>query len=156
MRAIKYQSLPRVKGCCRLCGATITDKYRTSTCSAACAERVKMLCFPSQQRHAVWRRDHGVCRQCGMDTDKFKRIFHRLDYAAKQWLRVALGLPLHRIVSFWDMDHMLPVEQGGGVRPDMTVEQVLANLQTLCWWCHKAKTAAHAAERARRRRSGSP
>lgn len=54
MRAIRYQSLPRVKGCCRLCGATIAEKGRTSTCSPECAERIEILCFPSQQRHAVW------------------------------------------------------------------------------------------------------
>jgi len=47
--------------------------------------------------------------------------------------------------SYWDMDHIKPVEQGGGLCG-------LDNLQTLCQPCHKAKTARQAAERAAARK----
>ncbi len=41
----------------------------------------------------------------------------------------------------WEMDHMLPVSEGGGACG-------LENLRTLCWSCHAKETAALAARRA--------
>ena len=52
----------------------------------------------------------------------------------------------------WEIDHIVPVCEGGGVRPDMTVDDVLANLRTLCTGCHRAETRALAARRAMARR----
>jgi hypothetical protein len=36
--------------------------------------------------------------------------------------------------TFWDADHIRPVAEGGG-------ECGLDNMQTLCLWCHREKTA---------------
>lgn len=47
--------------------------------------------------------------------------------------------------SLWDADHTTSLEEGGSHQ--------IVNLQTLCWACHKAKTALHAARRAARRRA---
>jgi 5-methylcytosine-specific restriction endonuclease McrA len=44
----------------------------------------------------------------------------------------------------WELDHIVPLADGG--------THELANMQTLCRPCHRAKTAREAAERARRRK----
>jgi 5-methylcytosine-specific restriction endonuclease McrA len=44
-----------------------------------------------------------------------------------------LGVPLHRIKSLWDADHIVPVAEGGG-------ECDLHNLRTLCIPCHRRVT----------------
>lgn len=58
-----------------------------------------------------------------------------------------LGVPkgfhhLHR--RLWEMDHIVPVVEGGG-------SCGLANLRTLCLWCHRQETTALAQRRARAR-----
>jgi hypothetical protein len=57
-------------------------------------------------------------------------------------------------VANWEpeIDHIVPVSEGGGVRPDMSVAEVLANLRTLCHECHVVVTAALARRRAARKR----
>jgi 5-methylcytosine-specific restriction endonuclease McrA len=54
-----------------------------------------------------------------------------------------VGIDWHR-QTFWDADHMVPVEDGGGACG-------LDNYQTLCIPCHKSKTAEQAAQKAKRR-----
>ena len=41
--------------------------------------------------------------------------------------------------SFWELDHVVPLIDGGG--------HDLANLQTLCTPCHQRKTSAEAVDR---------
>ena len=61
-------------------------------------------------------------------------------------LAVALrSLTGDRHRTLWDMDHIVPVVEGGG-------ECDLDNLRTLCIWCHKRVTAELAARRAEERR----
>jgi len=48
-------------------------------------------------------------------------------------------------MTFWDADHMVEVVKGGG-------ECGLENMQTLCLWCHREKTARLARERAEARK----
>jgi len=55
------------------------------------------------------------------------------------------GIPSWR-KRFWDIDHIVPVVEGGG---DSGPE----NLRTLCLTCHKAETAKLSALRAERRRT---
>lgn len=62
----------------------------------------------------------------------------------KAWM-VEHGWPYTRIErgSLWDVDHILPVEHGGGGCG-------LENLRTLCVPCHKAATKKQAGQRSRR------
>lgn len=55
--------------------------------------------------------------------------------------------------TWWDMDHVRPVVEGGGVLDNASPEEVLGNLRTLCQPCHKRETAALAARRASVRRA---
>lgn len=43
-------------------------------------------------------------------------------------------------VGYWEMDHIIPVCEGGGLKPGMTIEEAMANLRTLCVKCHKTET----------------
>lgn len=56
--------------------------------------------------------------------------------------------------STWEMDHVQPCIEGGGADPNMTPEQILANLRTLCSTCHRRETAALARRRAAARQDG--
>lgn len=145
-------AFPVVKGRCRVCGTDKLEPYRQTTCSKACADRIKILCWPSEQRLRVQNRDHGVCDSCGCDTKKLKRIMRwaRLGWLAEANVLESIGFGrcIGR-VSFWDMDHRVPVSEGGGVTPDSTVDDVLANLRTLCLACHKDATKDLAGRRAR-------
>lgn len=153
-------------GRCRVCGKP-ARKGRRTTCSAECADRLLVLCHVSVQVWRVEKRDRGVCALCGWDTGTLRRIVEKrwqhgkadrwgyrpwgpvVDRDTRVWLR--------GIVGDWstEVDHIVPVCRGGGVRPDMTVEDVLANLRTLCAGCHKQETRRLAGERATARRDAS-
>jgi hypothetical protein len=148
------------RGLCRVCLQPV-GKGRRTTCSAECADRLRVLCFWNVQRRRAEERDQGVCQMCGFDMWRLRRIVNAtlparqsggglhayvLDGPTADWLLARTGP--------WtpEIDHIVPVCRGGGVRPDMTVAQVLANLRTLCHDCHASVTAKLAAERAVRQR----
>lgn len=137
---------------CRICSAPVTGRRR-SYCSAKCSDAYWQA-QPKFYRPLVAKRDVGICADCGCDTAKIERIYrhaqdslrsHRDAYGLFCALRVTwqrIGFNSGR--SFWEADHIREVVRGG------TSE--LANLQTLCCPCHKAKTKRLAAERAQERR----
>lgn len=93
------------------------------------------MCFIDEQKWRVFRRDKGICAVCRVDT--------RAEHVGKPGRRgwdVKVG---------WHMDHIVPVIEGGGVWPGMTIEAAMANLRTLCPPCHKAKTKAWHGQRKR-------
>lgn len=75
-----------------------------------------------------------------------KRKEHRQRARAEiQAFKEKHGIPQHRS-RFWDIDHIVPVVQGGGSSgPE--------NLRTLCLACHRKVTAELAAKRAAARRA---
>ena len=81
------------------------------------------------------RLDRGICAECGLDTYALRRR-HRGRGSTRK-LR-ELGFKPRK--SLWELDHIVPLIDGGGHEP--------SNLQTLCTPCHKRKTAGEA--RARR------
>lgn len=88
---------------------------------------------PAAVRLAVWKRDHGVCAECGTD--------HSIERTTKYGLTYTVGQE-----GPWDADHILPVWKGGGLAG-------LDGYQTLCRKpCHAAKTKRDAAERAAMKR----
>ena len=128
-----------------------------------------MRAFPSSARHAVERRDRGICAACGFDTEKARRILwtlrerhdsHRADApdirAAWELLRRAWGLQTKwerannytpsgwHLPHFWEADHIVPVVEGGGGCG-------LDNYRTLCRTCHNAETKALRGRISRRR-----
>lgn len=197
---------PQPKGHCRYCGVKMPDGSRASW-HKDCVKAYKLRAWPGELRKAVKRRDRGVCRACGLDTQKVDRLvaaltqldhderdaqerallpgawsalyrerfpeelldcpvwsdeYQTADPVTKRRLRTVIGrvqdsyvgqqnAALYRELvgltgkaSTWEADHILSVCEGGGASKDT---DPLANMQTLCWQCHKIKTAELATRR---------
>lgn len=115
------------EGTCRWCnqevGRTPKGKQSKSRWHPACLKEYKMLFWPDTTRRAVYRRDKGVCAECGAQCNDYPNP--------------------------WHMDHIKPLIEAQG---DINYWK-LPNLQTLCTPCHTAKTSREATERAAKRRA---
>ena len=119
----------RQRGLCRWCGAEV-PQGRFTFCGERCVHQWKLRTDPGYLRAEVFARDHGVCAQCGLDTEALRRGKRKLDYAARRQFEREWGLRRH----LWDADHIVPVVEGGG-------ECDFSNMRTLCLKCHRAATA---------------
>ena len=112
------------------------ETRRGSFCSDGCEHESKVRSSPDYARRAVFERDGGICALCGLDTEAEQQRLESLERQDPQRYedeKAALGIPDHR-VTFWDMDHIVPVVEGGG-------QCGLAGYRTLCIWCHAEITA---------------
>lgn len=153
-RHLTAASFPKhTQGLCRVCAQPV-PKGRRTICSKACTERMQVLCFVGLQVRRVDKRDRGVCHLCGWDMARLARIIGWALHLLEARKRPGLAFPSRRTSRWmqpivaslgrwnWEIDHIVPVCEGGGVRPDMTIEQVLSNLRTLCPNCHASETKA--------------
>ena len=132
-RSLKIGAPPRGPNgerLCRWCGVEVTPPRRTF-CSGHCVVEWNIRSNPGFARNLVAKRDKGVCARCGLDTREEQFRVYQLSVEERQIFEKREHLS-HRS-SWWDMDHILPVHQGGGCCG-------LTNLQTLCWRCHHDKT----------------
>ena len=136
-------ALPRGPGgrcLCRECGLEV-PKGRRTFCGDACVDRWKLKTDPSFLRSRVWKRDKGRCAGCGLrckDLEKGLLLLREVlarQGGAKIYASVRKALKIQSRHSLWDADHIRAVAEGGG-------ECGLENMQTLCLWCHRGKTAA--------------
>lgn len=90
--------------------------------------------FAAERVHA---RDKGVCVLCQRDCDALLRKLRAAKRALRSRRMQELGLPEYLLTRrrYWEVDHILPVVEGGG-------SCGLSNLRTLCWACHKEATHA--------------
>ena len=110
----------------------------------------------SYARRLVLARDGGVCALCLTDTYALHQAARVMDRASRGWYDgpepkdsiifgafAALGYTRKDFdrMTWWDMDHVIPVEEGGG-------ECGLDGLRTLCIPCHRKVTAEQARRRA--------
>lgn len=130
-----------------------------------------------KHRLAVFKRDGGFCSKCGVDTTRlwvwlqqiphidarktwrygrqdehtekaFRRVLGRHRMRAAVLLGRLWGVVIHHHrKSLWEMDHIVPVAEGGGGCG-------LDNLRTLCLKCHRVETTALAGRLARRPTKG--
>lgn len=142
---------------CRYCGVE-TKPPRRTFCSDECVNDYRLRSDPSYLRYRVEKRDKGICALCGIDTKVIEagltELSYLIDYdhvdkGGRPVLR-DLTAPLNLVKQFlgvgkwdnrtsmWDADHIKEVVAGGG-------ECGLENMQTLCVWCHRAKTSGLAA-----------
>jgi 5-methylcytosine-specific restriction enzyme A len=166
VRGIDRALLPAYEpGRCRWC-ATAVEPPRRTFCSDECVEQWKLRSSSGHRRRRVFERDRGVCAACSRDCPALAARLGQLLYTNPSRLDAELaGLrltrrscgPLDRRVpidmrgrigdpvvpglvvwdperTLWEADHVLAVVEGGGSCD-------LSNLQTLCVWCHRAKTA---------------
>lgn len=133
---------------CRWCDEPIRKQdgapNRRRNWHPACVEVYLLRRSARATRMYVFRRDHGVCANCGADTAKEAR--EREAERAAKYDRVPSEYA--GLSAEWQADHIVPLIDGGSFD--------LANLQTLCTPCHKAKTAREAGERAARKRPPVP
>ena len=119
-----YHIAPR--GNCRVCGMMIVKKdglpNKRAHWHPKCAKEYNLIHDPSETRKAVFKRDRGICCQCGTVDERLK--------------------------GNWDMDHALPlIESQGRIEA-----WKLSNIQSLCVSCHRDKSAAETRSRAQRRK----
>jgi 5-methylcytosine-specific restriction enzyme A len=162
------QTGPRGFRLCRQCGKECPSKQR-KYCSRPCADLWALENWPSAQRRQVFNRDKGVCTTCGIDAhelgervralllrlrgigwrsrdvDRIKRTGARLERIVQRYHgRWTFSLSFWQPSSFWEMDHRIPLAEGGS--------SALDNLRTLCRACHRAETKALAGRLAARRK----
>lgn len=141
---------------CKRCGKEV-PKGRRAWCSKECVAAWDDAHNAGHQRWVLSGRDREVCQRCGLDTRLLVRILRRLGYHRMRYtvlapnpvkdLLVALGFRAGDASrTLWEADHVIPLIEGGdpGTR----------NMRTLCNVCHRDETAALAARRAAKRRTG--
>jgi 5-methylcytosine-specific restriction enzyme A len=134
---------PMGRPLCRKCNMEIAKgSGRRTFCSEPCVVEWKIRTQPEFAAERVHARDKGICALCARDCDALYRKI-RVTKRSRRALRLAeLGLPPHllRRKRYWDVDHILPVVEGGG-------SCGLENLRTLCWDCHRQATRGLALRR---------
>lgn len=119
---------------CRVCVGSIPFG-RYGTCSNACLYAWRLNTDGFFMRREVFTRDKGICSTCGLDC-----VVKRVESADVDLATLALaGWPDPTERTFWEVDHARPIRDGGGFCD-------LANLQTLCCPCHRAKSAKESAK----------
>ena len=126
---------------CRWCRAMVVPPRRTF-CSEACVHEWKIRSSPSYVRSLIWKRDRGMCRQCGIDVGAMERRWRR---ERRQVHGGAAYRAWRARRPRWEADHIVPVAEGGG-------ECGLENYRVLCRSCHVALTTEW---RSRRRMAAS-
>lgn len=116
---------------CRWCSSIVPTRYHTFCCNG-CVHQWKLRTSPSYLRESIFKRDKGICNDCGCDTKKIEKKAKTLKGSEREEYLVSMGIPPHR-VSCWDAHHVVPVENGGGECDE-------SNIITLCFKCHKIRT----------------
>lgn len=146
---------------CVWCGTSPLPKYRHSWCSDDCVLEYELQAMPARVRDRIHARDKGVCALCRVDCDRLAKALvppRHVRMWGEDWGRqqrrkrgIAIlswlwgGVALAGRVTFWDMDHTVPLVEGG--------KNSLSNLRTLCRRCHVQETGALAKRRATLRRN---
>lgn len=121
-------------------------------CQASCEHESKVRSSHSYARQQVFERDGGVCELCELDTEEIVRKLANLikdEGPMRYWEeRRDQDIPDHRR-TLWDMDHILPVVEGGG-------QCGLEGYRTLCIWCHIEITADLNSKLAKRKLGAAP
>lgn len=127
---------------CRWCGK-IPKPPRKTFCNDECVFEWKIRSSPSFARKIVFKRDKGICSECGLDTKSLGKGLKRplKGETKEQWhrrvteLRKKYNIPKYR-KTLYDVDHIVPVCEGGGA----DIKNLLDNLRLLCIFCHQTIT----------------
>jgi len=129
---------------CRGCSKEVQPPRRTF-CQQACVD-LWVVRTGSGMARFMRKRDKGVCALCGLDCQALKSRYKKLLPQDRVAFKVQHGIPASRSGRFWDIDHIVPVVEGGGSSgPD--------NLRTLCIPCHRQVTRELAQKRALERKA---
>lgn len=141
------------KPLCRWCGGAVAPPRR-SWCGDECVHQYNLRTSGSYLRAQVFKRDRGVCAECGCDTKRLEVVIWAAEISYQElccergpvygwaradiWRAVFSPLGFNQDTSLWEADHVVEVVNKG--------ETSLENIQTLCVPCHKAKTKRMHAE----------
>lgn len=171
--AVYSQHKQGVRGSCGWCGLAVEEKTRVrgflKFWHDACDVERSIIEQPAMARHFVFKRDKGICADCGEDWSEMS-IFRpaapsrmagdnpdpdRFSPGPKpgSWCYVYHrdGAPYVDllVISLWHVDHKVPLWKVQHLPPLQRLEFFkLANLVTLCQRCHKRKSAQEEAEKA--------
>lgn len=117
---------------CRWCGKPVPCGRR-EWCSAECVHQFQLRAWPDYWAKQVYRRDQGVCRDCGLRVGDLVLAIGELGRGANQYEFLQQnGLWGRR--RLWEAHHVVAVKDGG--------ESTLENGITLCRRCHRARHAS--------------
>ena len=130
----------RQRGECTWCGGPVKSPRRT-WCSDECVEAWRCLYDWAAVRRSIYRRDKGICADCGCDCEKLSRVLWHVKQTSftMPMLKRSLSAEVADQLGFrsvwpndlWAVHHVEPRHRGGGNEP--------ANLVTLCVPCHKRR-----------------
>ncbi|XP_005106506.1 DNA annealing helicase and endonuclease ZRANB3 [Aplysia californica] len=134
------------------------NAWQLRLCSYPCMDRYWILTHASYCRDQLFDIQRGVCQLCQLDAHSFitrlkctKDLVVRAELLNKSPFR-CLGSKQKKLIitqpspgQFWQVDHIKPVWQGGGMCD-------LDNLRTLCTPCHLRVTRRQATQRANYRK----
>jgi len=146
---------PNGRALCRQCQTEVKPPRRTF-CSQPCVDTWVVRTGSKMVLH-VRRRDRGICALCGLDCvallRELKRIktMHPLETRkqAVEDFRAKHAIPRNRHGRLWDIDHIVPVSEGGGAVG-------LDGLRTVCLKCHRQVTRELMARLREKRRLDPP
>lgn len=165
VEAVFALHLPREPGKCPWCGLEITERTpvrkQLKTIHSTCSAELGIITSPEQARWYVFKRDKGICADCGEDFSEMYRykptwkeghmwhIQYRDDRGNS--CHPEEGYPYVSItaISMWHVDHHNSLESAARLPPLQRIEFFkLANLKTRCDRCHNRKSAKEASRRA--------
>ena len=125
---------------CRQCSQEVQPPRKTFCCQK-CVD-LWVVRTGSGMARFMRKRDKGICALCGLDCQALKRQYKKLLIKQSRVdFKVKHGIPANRSGRFWDIDHIVPVVEGGG-------DSGLENLRCLCIPCHRRVTRELAGRRA--------
>ena len=137
------EDVPWVRGECAWCAGPGRKGFKY--CSDDCANEANIRASGVVVSTEVFRRDKGICTNCGLDCDWLRKEYREIQREYKYDFRDQ-GINLHKqwgpwhtsTYVFWAAHHIIPVYMGGGVCG-------LENYETLCVRCHKEKHSHYGA-----------
>lgn len=116
-------------GHCSYCGGPVAPPRR-SWCGDACVREYRLLSDTSAMRAEVFRRDAGICRLCGFDTEKLQRVIQwlrriyevqdqrrHLQAEEAAWLEVIPGVPYDSTLGDTPIRQKLQALESRGITP---------------------------------------
>ena len=134
-----YKKLNRQARECTWCGTEVEGRRR-SWCSDECVEQYQLYCVPAEAAGFVYRRDRGTCQHCRRNIEVLNALHSALwgvPYQVKHEFdkaKVASGYWKRADKRPWEIDHVVPVSEGGGLCGP-------TGLRLVCIPCHKQLTA---------------
>lgn len=121
-----------------VCYFCLTLKHESASvgCGTFCKEQIIYRSQHRVIRDHILVRDNYTCQQCGVEQKHLDTALKLLKKANKKLWRLKreeLHIPDKRIITLMDVDHVIPIKDGGGCG---MIGDIRNNLRCLCLYCH--------------------